>query len=146
MRLDPPQVLLEASFLAALADRTHPDHARCASVYASLLDDVDHDRLLLAAVGDHLRPHLPPLPDDPIDRAVAAVRRLLRPTGLLAPVHHLHVGGQHRRAARRSTAERYDVALTLVMCDRHRIRRIATIDPVFERYDLQVEAPDRTAG
>ena len=142
MSLDPPKVLLEQSFLTALVDPAHPRHASCAAVYTALLDDAEHDRVLLMAVADHLRPLLPALPDDPFARAAAVVRRLLHPVGLFAPVHLLHVGHQHRRAARRSSAESSDVALTLVMCDRHRIHQIATVDPTFDRYHLHLVQTD----
>lgn len=144
MSLDPPKVLLEASFLAVLADHTDPRHRDCAATYASLLDDAEAGRVLLVAVAEHLHPHLPPLPTPFPERLVAAIRRSLRPTGLFAPVHALHVAGQHRRAARRSAAESYDTALTLVMCERHRIRRVATVDPAFGRYHLDLEPADRT--
>lgn len=140
MSLDPPKVLLEESFLTAVADPSDPRHADGVALYRRLLDDTEAGRVLLVAVDEHLRRHLAPLPTDPVERAVATVRRLLRPTGLFAPVHPLHVSGQHRRAARRSTVDAYDHALTLVMCDRHRIRRLATFDPTFESVHLHLEA------
>ena len=38
----------------------------------------------------------------------------------------------------------FDVALTLVMCDRHRIHQVATVDPTLDRYHLHLVQTDST--
>jgi len=121
MRLDPPQILLEQSFLAALTDAAHEHHTVAATLYLSLVDQFERDELLLVAVSDHLRPW-------------AAQRR----KGVLAPVDVLHVGLQHRRAAHRSPLPDFDMALTLTMCERNAVHRIATFDDRFRAYDLTI--------
>jgi len=132
--MDPPRVLLEASFLAAVSDPSHARHDECVAEYRELVDRFEREEVLLVAVGDHLRA---------IDLGTrpAAVERvgwfLHRPRrGLFAPVDPLHVGFQHRRAAARTRVDDPAVALTLVMCSRHKIRHVATVDPVFDEFDL----------
>ena len=120
MSLDPPTVLLEQSFLKALTDPAAEHHPAAAALYLSLVDQYEREEVLLMAVSDHLLPW-------------KQDRRL----GVLAPIDPLHVGFQHRRAAARMPAvSDTDVALTLVMCERHKVRRVATFDPRFEHFDL----------
>lgn len=128
--LDAPQVLLEQSFLRALTDADHPEHARAAAGYLSLVDQFERKEVLLVAVSDHLGEF-----------------RGWRHLGPLAPLDRLWVGLQHRRAARRlvtdttlehDTTLDHDIALTLVMCERHRVRRMATLDPTFGQFDLEL--------
>jgi predicted nucleic acid-binding protein len=124
--MNPPQVLIERTAIAALCDDNSEHHQAVASTFVALLDDFEADRLLLVAVSDHLRPHR-----EWYDFA----RR-----GPLAPVDTLHVGHQHRRAARRmDTVPDFDTALTLVMCQRHKVARVLTLDPQFAAYDLDVQ-------
>lgn len=126
--LDAPQVLVEQSFLRALADPDHTDHARAAAEYLALVDQFERKELLLVAVSDHL-----------------AEFRGWTHRGPLAPLDRLWVGLQHRRAARRlvaATGLPHDVALTLVMCERHRVRRMATLDPTFGQFDLELLTVD----
>ena len=63
-RLDPPQVLIEASALAALADPDHHQHTAVAAAYRTLLARHRRNEVLLVAVSRHLRP-LEVAPTDP---------------------------------------------------------------------------------
>ncbi len=118
MSLDPPKVLLEQSFLLALTDPMHEHHQTAVASYLELLDQYEREAVLLVTVSDHLRPWQPG-----------------RRHGVLAPVDVLHVGRQHRRVARRMVAEPdFDVALSLTMCEREKVQRIATFDSRFRSY------------
>lgn len=135
MSLDPPKVLLERSFLRAVADPTDEHHDEAVARYRALVDGFEREELLLVAVGSHLRE---------VEQAddAAAVERLVwflhRPhRGLFAPVEPLYVGFQHRRAVRRTAVDEHATALTLVMCDRHKVRRIASVSDAFEQYELE---------
>lgn len=126
--LDAPQVLLEQSFLRAICDPEHADHARAAAEYLALVDQFERNEVLLVAVSDHL-----------------AEFRGWGHRGPLAPLDRLWVGFQHRRAARRlvaATGLDHDIALTLVMCERHRVRRMATLEPTFGQFDLELSPVD----
>lgn len=134
MSMDPQKVLLEASFLAAVSDPLHARHDECVAEYRDLVGRFEREEALLVAVGDHLR-------DADLGTRPAALERvrwfLHRPRrGVFAPVDPLYVGFQHRRAAARTRADDPVVALTLVMCSRHKIRHIATVDPAYEEFDL----------
>lgn len=129
MRLDPPKILLEHSFLHAIADATHPRHADALAIYLPLVTRYEAEQVLLVAVSDHLRDF-----------------RDWRHLGPLAPVDELYVGHQHRRAAGRMDPDDFDRSLTLVMCERHQVRRIATFDHAFEQYDLEIERPAAPAA
>jgi hypothetical protein len=123
--MDPPKVLLETSFLRALCDPGSEAHADATATYLELVEQYEAERVLLVAVSDHLREFRPRGRQGP-----------------LAPVDLLHVGFQHRRVARRTIALTPSVppdhALTLVMLERHRVRRVATLDPFFQAYDLEL--------
>lgn len=121
MSLDPPKILLEQSFLVALTDPEHQRHDDAAELYLTLVDQFEREELLLVAVSDHLRPW-----------------REGRRTGVLAPLDALPVGHQHRRAAHRSPQPDFDVALTLTMCERNKVRRMASFDDRFRAYDLTI--------
>ena len=124
--MDPPSVLLEQSFLRAVADDLHEQHEVAAAEYRRLLAAYETEEVLLVAVSDHLRQYAG------LDRQ-----------GRFAPVDRLWVGFQHRRVARRSAvADDFDFALTLVMAERHRVRTIATLDPRFAGYELIVVPAD----
>lgn len=122
--MNPPQVLIERSAIAALCDPTSRYHERLVAEYLTLVDAFERDQLLLVAVSDHLRAH----------RSQYEFSR----RGPLAPVDTLHIGHQHRRAARRMAVTDFDAALTLVMCERHKVARMLTLDPQFTTYDLDV--------
>lgn len=127
MSMDPPKVLLEQSFLAALCDAQHPQHAEVVERYRRLVDLYQREEVLLHAVASHLQPFR------------AQQRSGLRRNGVLAPVDPLHVAFQHWRVTRRAARNvdhDLDLALTLVMCERHKVRRVATLDPRFEAFHL----------
>jgi len=121
--VNPPQVLLERSFLHALTDGHDEHHRDAITSYQDLVEAYEAGEVLIVAVSDHLRAH-----------------RGQGRTGLLAPVDPLHVGAQHRRAARRMRDRQpdADLALTLVMCERHKVSRIATFDPRLSAYALDL--------
>jgi hypothetical protein len=131
MSMNPPTVLLHATFLAALTEPDHPQHDAAVSTYLALLDDFESDTRLLAALSDHLRPF-------------AAVRRTL-----LAPVTTVHVAGQHRSAARAMTptvTDDPDLALTLVIIRREKLAAVAAFDPRFDQFEVEVMPPVVSAG
>jgi predicted nucleic acid-binding protein len=125
LRMDPPVVLLEKGFLEAVASAAHPEHDRAVAVYGRLIDDYEAERVLLRAVDEHV-----PRTDEP------------RRRGRFAPVESLHVAGQHRRAVdlmlEGDDVSDPDLAMTLVMLERHAIRRIATFDARFAEFDLDI--------
>lgn len=127
MSMDPPKVLLERSFLMALTDTEHAQHADAIERYRRLVDLYQREEVLLYAVGPHL---------EPLRRQQQSG---FRRDGLLAPVDPLHVAFQHHRVARRAArdADHPDLVLTLVMCERHKVRRIATYDQRFAAYHLE---------
>ena len=119
--MNPPSVLLDHSFLAAIADAGDDDHGEAVSVYHVLIDDFLARRHLLVARADHLAAMANP--------------------DLFAPVDKLHVARQHRNAAKeliRGTPVDIDVAITLVMIHRCKVRRVASFDPRLARYDLDI--------
>ncbi len=127
--MNPPSVLLDRSFLVAVADADDPDHDEAVSVYHVLIDDFLAQRHLLVARADHL----------------AATAN----ADLFAPIDKLHVARQHRNAAKelmRGTPVDIDLAITLVMIHRCKVRRVATFDSRLARYDLDIAtsvSPDR---
>ena len=136
MSMDPPKVLLELSFLRAVAEPGHERHSDAAAAYTALVDRYEREEVLLVAVGDHLREHdIGPAPTTQ-QRVGWFLRRPRR--GLFAPVDPLHVGRQHRRAAARTAVDDLDMALTLVMMSRHGVRRVATLNDAFAAFDLEI--------
>ena len=127
--MNPPSVLLDQSFLAAITDAGDDDHDEAVSVYHVLIDDFLAQRHLLVARADHL----------------AAVAN----PDLFAPVDKLHVARQHRNAANelmRGVPIDIDVAITLLMIHRCKVRRVASFDPRLARFDLDIItsiSPDR---
>ena len=153
MSMDPPKVLLERSFLDAVAQPDHADHSSCAALYRELVAQFERQDILLVAVGDHLRNI--ELGDDLTAGARAKWFLHRAHKGLFAPVDALYVGFQHRRAAAATgtagtgtagtgIGPDTTVAMTLVMCSRHKVRRVVTINPAYERYELELVHPDRT--
>jgi hypothetical protein len=136
MSMDPPKILLEQSFLRSVADPAQPRHAECVAAYTHLVARYEREEILLVAVGDHLRAI--DVGDSP--GTAARVQWFLhrRRVGIFAPVDPLYVGFQHRRAARAATVDDPDVALTLVMCERHRVRQVATTLDELNDYDLDL--------
>ena len=129
MSMDPPKVLLEQSFLHALTEPDHPQHGEAVEHYHRLVDLYQRQEVLLVAVAKHL---------DPLGHHH---RDGIRRHGVLAPVDGLHVAFQHRRTARRAARNidhDLDLALTLVMCERHKIRRVASFDERFAQFHLDL--------
>ncbi|MBI4884364.1 MAG: hypothetical protein HY826_09960 [Actinobacteria bacterium] len=125
--MNPPQVLIERSVVQALCDPASPHHRVAATAFLPLVQQFETNQLLLVAVSDHLIP--------PRRWYQAGWRR-----GVLAPIDSLPVGNQHRRTARRMhSAGDFDTALTMVMCQRHKVQRMLTLDANFRRYPLDVE-------
>lgn len=120
--MDPPKVLLEQSFLHAVADSSNANHEAAAAQYLELVAQYEAEEILLVAVRTHL------------GELVGLDRK-----HVFAPVDRLWVGFQHRRAAARSlVADNPAFALTLVMAQRHRVRTVASFDPRFLDYELTV--------
>lgn len=136
MSMDPPKVLLEASFLGAVAHPDHPRHDDCTAAYRELVQQYELEEVLLVAVSDHLRTLDHP---DGLDTWGKVKWFVHRPrVGMFAPVDPLYVGSQHRRAAAATKVDDPTVALTLVMCSRYGVRRVATLHDAYEAFDLDV--------
>ncbi len=88
-RLAPPAVLLNRSFLEALADPAHPHHENVAVEYRQLVEEFAAGRVRLMARSDHLLPITMPAAPIPLMHDV------------VAPVDTVHVAAQYRRQARR---------------------------------------------
>ena len=126
MSLDPPQVLVERSAIDALLHADHPRHGEVRDTYLKLVEQYRLEEILLVAVSD--------------DVALVGRRWYERRAGDLAPVDALAVGKQHRRAAAQMRTDPHDppFALTLIMCERHKVRRVLTIDDRFAAYDIEL--------
>jgi predicted nucleic acid-binding protein len=119
--MDPPSTLLDATFLAAVADTDDANHDEAVALYRTMVDDFVEQRCLLAARADHL--------------AVVAN------PDLFAPIDKLHIAGQHRRAADelvRNTGIDFDLAITLVFIRRSKVRKVATFDERLTAYDVDI--------
>lgn len=115
--MTPATVLLDRSFLEALADPGHADHADVVSRYRALLDDYERGDIRLRARHDHLAD---------LDGA----------DDIVAPIERIHVAAQFRRQAGRlelAVAVDDDIAVTLVVMRRESIDRIASLDPWFDQ-------------
>ena len=124
--MNPPQVLIERAAIDALYNPSAEHHEAAVTADLALVDEFQDEHLLLVAVSDHIRPY-------------REWWRLLR-RGPLAAIDSLNVGRQHRRASNRMTdVVEFDHALTLVMCQRHKVKRILTLDPLFTTFDLDVQ-------
>jgi predicted nucleic acid-binding protein len=119
--MDPPSTLLDQSFLLAVVDVDDDNHDEAVAVYRTLIDDFVAQRCLLVGRADHLKAL--DLPD------------------LFAPIDKLHVARQHRTAAAtlmERTGVGPDQAITLVLIQRYRIRKLATFDVQMMAYDIDV--------
>ena len=125
--MNPPQVLIERTAIDALCNPNAAHHEAVVTAYLALLDEFEDEQLLLVAVSDHIRPY-------------REWYRLFR-RGPLAAIDTLSVGRQHRRAANRMTDSLdFGHALTLVMCQRHKVARMLTLDGYFTTYgDIAVQ-------
>jgi len=122
--MNPPSYLLDESFLIALADVDDPNHDDAKDMYRSLIDDFVAQRCLLVARADHL----------------AAVDN----PQLFAAVDKLHPARQHRNAAAKmvdATGIEMDLAITLVLIQRYRLRKVAAFDQRFAGYDIEMIEP-----
>lgn len=133
--MNPPSVLLDQSFLAAISDADHPDHDEAVATYRSLVDDFVEQRCLLVARADHLRSVAKP--------------------DVFAAVDKLHIARQHRNAATELvalTGVAMDEAITMVLIHRCRIRRVLSFDERLAGYDVDLKvtvasvAPRYAAG
>ncbi len=125
--LDPPRVLLDATFIAALTDHDEPFHADAVAEYAVLLDEYEREDVLLAATSDSLH-GLPP-----------NVR-----AALFAPVEELRIAEQHRNASLDvygPSGEDPDFATLLVLVQREGVAAVATFDARFDRLAVVVRPP-----
>ncbi|MET0459021.1 MAG: hypothetical protein ABW195_07220 [Ilumatobacteraceae bacterium] len=133
--MNPPTVLLERTFVAALIDPADPDHQSAARCYLELVDEFGRDERLLT-VTSHTRRALGAAGDD-----------------VLAPAATLHVAGQERHAAQHVRLDGLDgldglgglgeeaggdLALNLVLLHRHRIAAVATFDRRYHAFDVDV--------
>jgi len=123
-RLDPPRVLLDSTFIAALTDHDEPFHADAVATYAELVDRFERDEVVLAATSDSLATTTP------------AVR-----TSLLAPVQTLIVAEQHRNASidvYGPSAEDPDFATLLVIIHREDVAVVASFDGRLDHFAVDV--------
>ncbi len=124
MGMNPPSVLLDLSFLNAVADTDDTNHADAVAIYRTLIADFLAQRHLLFARVDHL----------------AAAGN----ADLFAPIDKLHIARQHRNAANelmRNTPVDIDLAITLVLIHRMKVRKVATFDERLTHYDLDLLTP-----
>jgi predicted nucleic acid-binding protein len=121
MGMNPPSVLLDLSFLTAVAETDNVNHDEAVAIYRGLIDDFLAQRHLLVARTDHLAA---------IDNA-----------DLFAPIDKLYIARQHRNAAdelMRGTPVDPDIAITLVLIHRTKVRKVATFDERLAHYDVEV--------
>jgi predicted nucleic acid-binding protein len=119
--MDPPSTLLDQSFLLAVVDVDDDNHDEAVAVYRTLIDDFVAQRCLLVARADHLK--------------------ALGHPDLFVPIDKLHVARQHRTAAAtlvERTGVGPDQAITLVLIQRYRIRKLATFDVQMMAYDIDI--------
>ena len=119
--MNPPSTLLDQSFLLAVVDADDDNHDSAVAIYRTLIDDFVAQRCLLVGRADHLK-----AVDSP---------------DLFAPIDKLHVARQHRTAAAtlvERTGVGADEAITLVLIQRYRIRKLATFDVQMMAYDIDV--------
>jgi predicted nucleic acid-binding protein len=123
--MNPPSTLLDLTFLTAVAYADDTNHDEAVVTYRTLIEDFVGQRRLLVARADHLA-------------------ALAKPD-LFAAVEKLHVARQHRNAADElipRTGADLDVAITLVMIRRSKIRNVATFDERLAGYDIDVVTSD----
>lgn len=116
--MNPPTTLLDHSFLVAVADPADVNHEVAVTTYRALINDFVAERCLLVARADH--------------------HAALDKPALFAPIDKLRIAGQHRSAAsdRLDQEVDEDLALTLVLLHRNRIRSVATFDDRLRRFDI----------
>jgi hypothetical protein len=128
--MTPPTVLVERTFLDALAAPHHDRGDEVRARYLELVAAYERRELRLRARHDHLAEH-----------HVDIRRRLF------APIEAIHVATQFRRQATRLEVPAemaghvdHDLAVTLVVIRRERIGRVASLLPVFDLLHLPAPA------
>ncbi|MEO7371636.1 MAG: hypothetical protein ABI949_12295 [Ilumatobacteraceae bacterium] len=119
--MNPPSILLDHSFLTAVADSSDANHDEAVAVYQRLIDEFVDDKCLLVARVDQL----------------AAIDH----RELFTSVDKVHIARQHRNAAAELAGRTEidpDLALTLVLIHRLRFRSVATFDTRLVSYDVGV--------
>jgi predicted nucleic acid-binding protein len=127
-RLDPPSVLLDSTFIAALTNLDEPYHAEAVATYAELLDRYELEQVVLMATSDSL------------EMIHANVR-----TSLFAPVQELRLAEQYRNASLEVLgpgSEDPDFATLLVALHREKVGCVATFDPRFDAVQIDT-LPER---
>ena len=122
--MNPPSVLLDHSFLAAVDHPGDANHDEAVARYRHMIDDFVEQRCLLVARADHLS-------------AIGNAE-------LFAPIDKLHVARQHRNAAAElvaGTGVALDEAITLVLLHRYRIRKVASFSQRFADFDADLKVP-----
>jgi hypothetical protein len=125
--MNPPSTLLDLTFLNAIVDVENTNHEEAVGLYQTMIDDFVAERCLLFARNDHL----------------AAIGK----TDLFAAVDKMYVARQHRNAAeelRRGTPVDTDLAITLVLIHRLKVRKVATFDERLGHYDLDLVTASTT--
>ncbi len=126
--MTPPSVLVERSLLVALSDLLDSRVSAASECYLGLVDRYERHEIRLRARADHLEATPPEL----------------RGT-LFAPIETVHVAAQFKRAAARLELPfefDSDMAVTLVVMRRERIKRIATLDRRFDAMKFESVEPE----
>ena len=110
--MNPPSTLLDQSFLLAVVDGDDDNHDEAVAIYRTLIDDFVAQRCLLVARADHLKARRQP-------RSVRADRQ----AACRSPAPHTP-----QRHSSSATGVGPDQAITLVLIQRYRIRKLATFD------------------
>jgi hypothetical protein len=140
----PPSVLLDLSYLTALVDAQAPEARHVRTHYFELVEQTAQRTLRLRALGSHIDLVSPRPPCGHLLRSCGqcADARLAPRHTLFAPIERIHVAGQHRRAAAKAHPEApRHLTQALVIAHREKIRRIATVDPSWHRFDVEVHMP-----
>ena len=116
-------VLIDRGCIGAILNAESPDHARARAIYANLLVGYEARTKRLFA----------------LSTVLADIPKPLRKAAL-GPVLVTRVTGQHRRAAARIRTKGFDseLALSLVMIKRERIRAVATLSHDYDTFDIEV--------
>jgi hypothetical protein len=140
----PPSVLLDLSYLTALIDAQAPETREVRAHYFELVEQTTKRAVRLRALGSHIDLVSPRPSCRHLLRTCARCvdARLAPRHTLFAPVERIHVAGQHRRAAAKAhSAAPPHLAQALVIAHREKIRRIATVDPSWRLFDVEVHMP-----
>lgn len=142
--MTPPSMLIDLSYLMALVDVQAPEARDVRAHYFALVERTTQRTLRLRALAQHIDLASPRPSCGHLLRtcAVCADARSRPRHTLFAPIERIHVAGQHRRAAAGAdpTAPRH-LAQTLVIAHREKIRHVATVDPSWRRFDVEVHMP-----